>query len=105
MIRLIKKAWALAREEREAEAESREKAKIAQAFNNRYTFRKVWDESKPMMPDEGMFGCHASGGYAWMCPECNKIHYPTGLSGISGLQYPRCCSTGAGHRLDEGIKY
>lgn len=43
-------------------------------------------------------------GHRWMCPECNKTHAPTEYSPFSGLQYPRCCGTGEGHRLNHGIK-
>lgn len=69
-----------------------EKRKIAQAFNDLYTYRELFDPSKRLL------------GYRWMCPECNKIHEPQECSVFSGLQYPACCGTGYGNRLTHGVR-
>jgi hypothetical protein len=81
-----------------------EKKSIAQMFNDRYTYRKEWVPDMDRLPGSAMYGINPRTGYAWMCPECNKIHHPTESSVFSGLQYPRCCSTYEGNRLDHGIR-
>ena len=88
----------------EEQRDAKERAAIAKAFNDRYTYRKEWVANKDRLPGTAMYGMNPRGGFAWMCPECNKIHHPTESSVFSGLQYPRCCNTGSGHRLDNGIR-
>lgn len=91
-------------DKRQAEADDKaERASIAQAFNDRYTFRKEWVEGLPKLPGTHL-GLAPRSGYAWMCPDCNKIHHPLENSFMSGLQYPACCSMFEGHRLQMGIK-
>lgn len=81
------------------EAERKEKAAIAKAFNDRYTYRHEF------FPDAGRFeGTFVKRGFAWMCPECNQIHQAIDCTGLTGLQYPKCCSHYEGHRLYASIK-
>ena len=94
----------LTRKTRMERLEKAELRRIAKHFNNRYTYRKPFDKDLPRL-EGGAFGLGCNGGFAWMCPDCNRIHYPTELSGISGLQYPRCCSTPQGNRLCMSIRY
>jgi hypothetical protein len=68
---------------------------IARAFNDRYCYRNTY---KPIAAKSLHFG------RAWMCPECNAIHEPYENSVWTGLQYPACCTTFAGDRLNHGIK-
>jgi len=102
--KLIKKAYQLRREEELAEKDMAERMAIASAFNNRYTYRKEWIRGKPELPGSGMYGIQPRGGYAWMCPECNRIHHPTRCSVFDGLHYPSCCSIPEGNRCFMGIK-
>lgn len=104
MFRILRKAIEISRKEKQEKADADERLLIAKHFNNRYTFRKEWVEGKERLPGTGMFGFTPRGGYAWMCPECNKIHLPESSSSFTGLQYPRCCKYPQGHRLDYGIK-
>lgn len=84
--------------------DEREKRLIAKQFNDRYTYRH------PFLPGAGyLTGTYYgfvpySAGHAWMCPECNCIYAPTEGSFWTGLQYPACCKTPAGHRIHEGIR-
>ena len=78
---------------RAAAIEAKEKAAIARAFNNRYTYRTAYPP----------FVEHSYRG-AWMCPTCNHIHPVIGHSVFNGLHYPACCEYAAGHRHDMGIK-
>lgn len=98
MIDFLREAWALAKKKRTERKDRTEKATIAKEFNNRYTYRHEYRK------DCGRFENLARRGYAWMCPECNAIHAPTDCTGLTGLQYPRCCRTGEGHRLHEDIR-
>ena len=82
----------------------RQKRLIAKRFNNRYTYRKEWIEGTARISGTSFGGPLPRGGYAWMCPDCNKIHQPRSSSVMSGLQYPACCTTSEGHRLDHGIR-
>lgn len=82
-----------------------ERASIAKAFNDRYCFLTQYVEGLQRLPGTAYgSGITPAGGYAWMCPECNRIHHPTSCSVFSGLQYPHCCSTPEGHRLNQGIR-
>ena len=49
----------------------KERMHIAKVFNDRYAYRIVYDESKPKLTGS-YYGVQHSGGYAWMCPTCNK---------------------------------
>lgn len=104
LISFIREAWALAKTKRAERIERGEKAAIAAAFNNRYTYRKRWTDPGDDLPGVGAFGMRIRRGYAWMCPECNRIHEPTECSAFSGLQYPKCCTTPEGHRLYDDIR-
>lgn len=103
MLDVLKEAISIARRKRAEKADRVERCKIAKAFNDRYTYRKQW---VPDMPRLGgtHYGAAPKAGYAWMCPDCNAIHHPTKNSVFSGLQYPACCRTGDGNRLNHGIK-
>jgi hypothetical protein len=88
----------------QARAENSEKEAIAKAFNDRYTYRVIYTEGRGAIPGRGDWGMKVSAGYAWMCPSCNNIYYPMSVNGITGLQYPNCCKTPAGHRLHNNIR-
>lgn len=92
------------KEHRKAKADQLERKAIAKAFNDRYTYRHHWKKSTEAPPGTGIYGFTPLGGYAWMCPDCNHVHLAESCSVFSGLQYPGCCSTPAGHRLHEEIK-
>jgi hypothetical protein len=99
MLAILKKS-----KKRNAEkADAEERAAIAQLFNDRYTFRKEYVKGKELLKGSYYGFSAPSSGYAWMCPDCNRIHHPTESSVFSGLQYPACCKTGEGHRLSHGI--
>lgn len=104
MIAFVKEAWSLYRRKQAEEREANEKRAIAKAFNDRYTYRRTWIEDADFLPGAGAFGMLVRSGFAWMCPECNKIHHPIECSVFSGLQYPACCRTSAGNRLHERIR-
>lgn len=69
--------WRYAAEKRRERKEVEALFKIAEAFNKRHTYMHRRE---------------------WMCPQCNKVHEPTGYSGFTGLHYPKCCDHPQGHR-------
>jgi hypothetical protein len=90
------------RKERELAAERK---KVAAAFNNIYTYRFRYDtSSNQRVAGTGMYGFTPEAGYAWMCPDCNKVHLASSCSAMSGLQYPSCCNHREGHRLYYDIR-
>lgn len=103
MIDILKEAARIVRARRAAERDRQERAAIAKAFNDRYAYRHEYVEGIARLPGSAM-GINPRGGYAWMCPECNRIHHPTESSVFDGLHYPRCCNTRAGNRLHFGIR-
>lgn len=80
------------------------RAGIAQAFNDLFTYRREWVKGLPRLSGSGLFGFTVNGGYAWMCPDCNKIHMATEQSVFDGIHYPACCRYPAGNRCGYGIK-
>ena len=88
IIAVLREAYKITTEKRLAKIDSDERAAIAKAFNDRYTYRYGYNK----------LGC------AWMCPECNEIHPSLSHCAFTGLQYPPCCATPAGHRLHENIR-
>jgi hypothetical protein len=94
-------AWKAARAEQRDIAERRA---IAKAWNDRYCYRVLFDEKAERLTGTAMCGLLPRGGNRWMCPDCNRIHAPTECSVWSGLQYPACCTTGAGNRLSHGVR-
>jgi hypothetical protein len=95
----ITEAWTSAKLKHFQRTEIGQKAKIAEAFNVRYTHREEWIKNMPVLGGTAVYGMLPRGGFAWMCPSCNKIHHPISCSVFSGLQYPRCCGFPEGHRL------
>ena len=95
------RAW---RERRRQIRDDRERAAIAKAFNDRYCFRVEYNRNSPRLTGTAVFGILPRGGNRWMCPWCNSIHAPISCSAFSGLQYPECCGTPEGPRLDYGIR-
>lgn len=92
-------------QKRKADAkDKKERAAIAKAFNDRYTYLNEWVKDMDRVPGVGVYGFTPRGGFAWMCHECNKIHHPAKCDVFTGLQYPACCSSGFGHRLDHDIR-
>ena len=97
---MIREAFELWQKRRRDVADVRERERIAQAFNARYTYRTPLIPDAPRNLPGSFYGFmpHSS-GYAWMCPVCNRIHHPVADSVFSGLQYPRCCAHAEGERL------
>lgn len=100
----IGEVWRVYRERVRAVKDAKERASIAAAFNNRYTYREEYVKGLERLPGTAMGYGTPRAGFAWMCPDCNKIHHPTECSVFSGLQYPRCCTTPEGNRLCLGIR-
>jgi hypothetical protein len=89
-----------------------ERAGIAKQFNDLYTCRAQYVPDAPPLPIE-FFSVRkpfapglpfVPSGNLWMCPNCNKVHAPFAFNPISGLLFPQCCATAAGHRINERIK-
>lgn len=106
MFDVLREAYKIVKQKRIVASEKAEKANVARAFNNMYTYRMRWDTSTDERISKGsaMYDIFPKKGFAWMCPECNKIHIADECSVMSGLQYPRCCSTPEGHRLYNDIR-
>lgn len=74
------------------------KRKLATQFNELYAYsEKYWDKPHMLM---GFHELRVNFPYAWMCPDCNKIHKPVKVVGIIGMIYPECCSYPEGSRAD-----
>lgn len=105
LIKIIREAIETVRKRKADESDKAERAAIAKAFNDRYTFRHQWKPNAERLPGSAYgFAGPPRGGLAWMCPECNQIHLPTECSVFDGVHYPKCCNTAAGHRISHGIK-
>lgn len=105
MIEVLREAYKIVKKRRVEQALRDKKAKLAKAFNDLYTYTNEYDPNKPRLTEGASTTVFMpKGGYAWCCPECNKIHYPTSCSVFSGIQYPGCCNTSSGNRLSHGIK-
>lgn len=89
---------------RHRQLDAAERCATAKAFNDRYCYRLLYDPQAPRLPGTAMYGLLPRGGYRWMCPDCNHLHAPTECTVWSGLQYPACCTTGAGNRLSHGVR-
>lgn len=96
---VFKAAKEKAAEDHALSIEMQEKANIARVFNDRYTYRREYKSTGEFFPQTF---CRT--GYAWMCPDCNTIHRPTEHNGLTGLHYPGCCKSHAGHKLYADIK-
>lgn len=103
---VLREARKIAKQKRLDACDKAERAQIAKAFNNRYTYRHRWDTSTDERITKGtaMYDIFPKKGNAWMCPDCNKIHIAEECSAMSGLQYPKCCNTFEGHRLYHDIR-
>lgn len=102
---VLAEAWKITKEKRRVAKEKSERANVARAFNDMFTYRMQWRATEERLGEgTAMWGIFPKKGYAWMCPECNRVHEAESCSSMSGLQYPRCCSTGAGHRLYHNIR-
>ena len=86
---VLREARKITAEKRIAKIDSDERAAIAKAFNDRYTYR---------------FKDKAADKHAWMCPECNRILITDGWDIYTGVQFPSCCETLGGHRIYENIR-
>ena len=105
IFQILRKAYGLVKEERAKKVKAAERARIAKHFNDLYTYRERWDTSNDERLDgTGVWGFTPQKGYAWMCPQCNKIHLASSCSAMSGLQFPDCCDTRTGHRLYNDIR-
>lgn len=104
MTRFLSKCLALWKSERAEQQEIAERTAIAKAFNDRYCYRIQHEANAPRLSGGAYNGPIPMGGNRWMCPECNLIHAPLECNMFSGLQYPRCCSTSEGNRLNHGIR-
>ena len=96
--------WAAWKAARSAQRDIAERRAIAKAWNDRYCYRVLFDAKAERLTGTAMYGLLPRGGNRWMCPDCNRVHAPTECSVWSGLQYPACCTTGAGHRLSHGVR-
>ena len=94
IISILREARKITEANRLAKIDSDERAAIAKAFNDRYTYRFQY-YPKPIK---------YTGKHAWMCPECSCIHISCGFDAFTGMQFPPCCATLAGHRLHENIR-
>lgn len=103
LFQIIKEAIKTAKRNKLDFQNRKEKELIAKVFNDRYTYRKQYKENMPYLSGTS-YGVMPKGGNAWMCPECNKIHFPIDCSVFDGIHYPACCGTPEGHRLLCGIK-
>jgi hypothetical protein len=93
-----REAKVIAKEKRKEELDIKQRKDIAKLFNKRYTYLNEYVPNLERLPGNGMYGFTARVGYAWMCPDCNKIHHPTHQDVWTGIQYPKCCYTPEGHR-------
>jgi hypothetical protein len=100
---VIKEAAHLVRQRKSEQMDAAERAAIAKAFNDRYTYRHQWMPNMPYLKGT-CYGGMPRGGLAWMCPECNLIHHPTESSVFDGVHYPACCGIPEGNRLSHSIK-
>ena len=89
IIAVLCEAAKITKEKRLAKIDSDERAAIARAFNDRYTYR---------------FKDKAAAKHAWMCPECNSVHISDGWDIFTGTQFPACCKTVDGYRDYENIR-
>jgi ssDNA-binding Zn-finger/Zn-ribbon topoisomerase 1 len=96
---IYKEAKVIADKKRKEAADIKERKHIAKVFNKRYTHMKEYIPDLPRLPGDGLYGITAKGGYAWMCPDCNKIHLAIGQNVFTGIDYPKCCKYPEGHRL------
>jgi hypothetical protein len=101
---VIREAVKTVKARQAAARDADERRAIAKAFNDRYCYRVQYEKSAKQLDGTAMYGLLPRGGNRWMCPDCNRIHAPTECSVFSGLQYPACCTTALGHRLNCNIK-
>lgn len=87
MLTYIRTILAAAAEQRAANRDKAERAAIAKAFNDRYTYRP-----------------RSHSAARWMCPECNQVHTCIDHSVWDGRHFPACCGRHEGNRLNEGIR-
>lgn len=104
LLKLFKEKRQIAQQRKIEHKDIAERVLIAKVFNDRYTYRKEYVITLDRLPGSRMGSVKPRRGYAWMCPDCNKIFHPISNHEISGLQYPKCCTTPEGHRLQFGIR-
>jgi len=92
------------RKRRDDKRDAAERTAIAKVYNDRYCYRVLFDVHADRLPGSAIYGLLPRGGNRWMCADCNRIHAPTACSAFSGLQYPACCGSVAGHRLHNGVR-
>jgi hypothetical protein len=97
---VFKEAYKIATKDRLVKKEKDEKFKVAKAFNDRYSFYREYFDDK-IQPAEDVKNLHYQNyqNYAWMCPDCNKIHRAVGTSVFFGLIFPACCSFNYGRAI------
>ena len=101
----LKEAIRITKSRRAAKADAKDRARLAKLFNDRYCYRNLYVPDAPRLESgTAMYGIMPSSGNAWMCPECNHVWMVQSCSAFSGLQFPSCCGTPQGHRLDQGIR-
>jgi len=100
ILEILKAAIKLVKKEKETKKDKENREQIAKLFNDRYTYRYIYEK------DSGYFNDgYCRKGNAWMCPECNKIHVANDFCAFSGILYPACCDTKSGDRHSQGIKW
>jgi hypothetical protein len=91
IVALLKEAYAIVKKREAEQLDIDERRVIANAFNDRYTYRIAYPGIKPKT-------------HAWMCPDCNSIYGSIGFNIWTGLEYPTCCKTIDNHRCNYGIR-
>jgi len=83
--------------------DARERAMIAEVFNDRYCIAERYDKTtEELVPGHpGIFGIPVKQGNRWMCPTCNQIHAPVSHDSLVGLRYPACCEHRAEYKYDK----
>ena len=81
-----------------------ERRAVAKVFNDRYCYRVQYEENAERLTGTAAYCILPRSGNRWMCPECNRIHAPTECSLFTGIQYPACCNTASGNRLNHGVR-
>lgn len=105
MINFIVAALSLAKSRSHDQRDKAERAAIAKAFNDRYTFRlpfRPTGERRRFTPGDGLDDWFPD--QAWMCPSCNVVHMTLGRSWLTGMHFPKCCDHFEGHRHNDNIR-
>lgn len=92
----IRQSYRAVKIEHQKTIDAIERADVAKAFNDIYTYRKLYNKQNGYLPystqEKDSNGqqqlSHVKKGYAWMCPQCNKIHEAIVFSPLTEVLYP-----------------